>query len=436
MNGSIAQSAFSRVGQLASLPAVHAAFRWFHLQETKIMQWQHDLVSIAAPPFGEQARAEWLAEAFRKLGLAQVEIDMEGNVLGWLEPVSADPRPCVLLSAHIDTVFPRDTPIHPVLDYRRLTAPGACDNGAGVAGMLAVAAALKSCGFSSPVDIVFAGNVGEEGDGNLRGVRCLYEMSPWKDRICAHIVLDGGGADTAVTQALGSRRYLITLRGPGGHSWTDAGTGNPIVVLSQAIASLAALPVSPRSSLSVGTIEGGSSVNSIPERAAARFDLRSLEAEELIAMEVALHRAIEDAVLAANRGRGESSRPGDIDFEIEQVGNRPAGMLPPGSPLFETLFMVDRHLGIRTQERTASTDANLPLSLGIPAVTIGAGGEGGGVHTRGEWYDATGRELALRRILLLVLAMAWNAAPEPSYETFGGYDRQGRERNMARNDLY
>src|SRR5579859_5531378 len=410
------------------------AFQWFHLHDRRMTQWQQEMVSIAAPPFGESRRAEWLAERFRELRLEQVEIDSVGNVLG-LYPAhrfQAGQR-CVMLSAHIDTVFPLHTPIAPLLEHNRLEAPGACDNGAGVAGLLAVAAALESCRIELPCDLLFAGNVGEEGEGDLRGMRYLYGASPWRERIGANVVLDGAGSEVVVTQALGSRRFLVTLKGPGGHSWTDAGVTNPIVVLSRAISALSelALPASPRTTLNIGTMEGGSSVNSIPEFATARFDLRSLEAEQLVRLEVELHRAVEDAVLAANgsgratsykgtgsssaagRGPGGSSAPptGPLQFLIERIGDRPAGRLADGSALLEALHAVDRHLGIRTEQRVASTDANIPLSLGIPALSIGAGGDGGGIHTRGEWYDAGGRELALKRILLLLLLALDHVAP-------------------------
>jgi tripeptide aminopeptidase len=441
MSGAITHSAFSRIGQLASLPRVHAAFQWFHLHDRRMMQWQQEMVSIAAPPFGESKRAEWLAERFRELGLQQVEIDSVGNVLGcYPGNRSRAGQRCVMLSAHIDTVFPLHTPIAPLLEHNRLEAPGACDNGAGVAGLLAMAAALENCGIELPCDLLFAGNVGEEGEGDLRGMRYLYGASPWRERIGANVVLDGAGSEVVVTQALGSRRYLVTMKGPGGHSWTDAGTPNPIVVLSRAIAIMSevALPASPRTTLNIGTMEGGSSVNSIPEFATARFDLRSLEAEQLVRLEVELHRAVEDAVLLANASvrtthnkgmaagstasRGSSasnsgstgssaSSSGPLQFLIDRIGDRPAGRLADNSPLLEALQAVDRHLGIRTEQRVASTDANIPLSLGIPALSIGAGGDGGGIHTRGEWYDASGRELALKRILLLLLLALDQVAP-------------------------
>ncbi|MGA3225477.1 MAG: M20/M25/M40 family metallo-hydrolase [Acidobacteriaceae bacterium] len=417
MPGSPTQSAFSRVGRLASLPRVHAAFQWFHLHDRRMMQWQQELVAIAAPPFGERRRAEWLAERFRELKLEQVEIDSEGNVLGcYPGDRSRAGQQCVLLSAHIDTVFPIHTPIAPLLEHNRLEAPGACDNGAGVAGILAIAAALGNCGIELPCDLLFAGNVGEEGEGDLRGMRYLYGASPWGERIGANVVLDGAGCEVVVTQGLGSRRFLVTVKGPGGHSWTDAGTPNPIVVLSRAIAAMSevALPVSPRTTLNIGTMEGGSSVNSIPEFATARFDLRSLDADQLVRLEVELHRAVEDAVLAANAQTAGTKGSGTVQFLIERIGDRPAGRLNDNSPLLKALQAADRHLGIRTEPRVASTDANIPLSLGIPALSIGAGGDGGGIHTSGEWYDASGRELALKRILLLLMLALDQVAHMPA----------------------
>ena len=249
----------------------------------------------------------------------------------------------------------------------------------------------------------------------LRGMRHLYEHAEWQsriqDRIRAHIVLDGAGHEVAVIDALGSQRYLVTLRGPGGHSWTDAGRPNPIVALSHAVARLGELQLAdtPRTTLNVGTIEGGTAINAIPEQASARFDFRSTDPEQLIRLEVELHRAVEDAVIAANRKFTNGHKRKDaLEFSIEKIGSRPAGQLPRDSALFDRLRAVDRHLSIRTEPRIASTDANIPLALGVSAVSLGAGGEGGGVHTRGEWYDARGRELGLRRVLLLLLAMAGN----------------------------
>jgi tripeptide aminopeptidase len=420
MQSFLSLNPLGQVPQLAAQRRVHQAFRWLHLHDGLLMDWQRTLVGIPAPPFGEARRAVWLLEQFGSLGLADTTIDEEGNVLGLLpapaatESKAVDDQRAVVLSAHIDTVFPAGTEVAPQTSGARLTAPGACDNAAGVTGLLAIAAALIDASITLPCPVLFVGNVGEEGEGDLRGMRYLYQRSPWRDRIAAHIVLDGAGHEVAVTEALGSRRFLATVSGPGGHSWTDAGSPNPIAILSHAIAALTATDQMREShtTLNVGTIEGGSSVNAIPERATARFDLRSTSSEELVCLEVELHRAIEDAVLAANASAAElrKRRPNALAvFTIERIGDRPAGRLENavnGQKLYEDLLAVDRHLGIRTEPRVASTDANIPLSLRIAAISIGAGGDGGGIHTRSEWYDATHREQALKRILLLLMLTA------------------------------
>ncbi len=405
-------SAFSRVTALAAQRPIHAAFTWLHANPKTIMDWQVELVAIPAPTHGEQARAEWLADRFMQIGLSSIDIDAAGNVLGTLPAANlpADSTgPVILVSAHIDTVFPASTPLHPILKGDRLEAPGASDNGAGVAGMLAIVSALLHAGVELPVPLVFLGNVGEEGEGDLRGVRHIYEHSALAGRIAAHIVLDGPGADAAVTQALGSRRYQISITGPGGHSFTDAGIPNPISALASALAALAEtpLPDQPRTTLNLGTIRGGISVNSIPESAQASIDLRSTDPDQLLRLEVALHRAVEDAVDHWNekaKAAGAASRS-RLSFAVTKIGDRPAAQLPDDSPLLSTLRAVDRHLGLRTELRLGSTDANIPLALGVPALSMGAGGDGGDAHTLREWYSAKDRELALKRVLLLTLAM-------------------------------
>ena len=412
-------SAFSRVMAHASQRPVHAAFSWLHGNPKTIMDWQAELVSIPAPPFGEQARAEWLAVRFAEAGLSRIETDAAGNVFGWLPAARLPPEstgPVVVLSAHLDTVIPASTPLQPVVDGDRLTAPGACDNGAGVAGMLAIIQALVEAKVELPAPLVFLGNVGEEGEGDLRGVRHLYQQSALAGRIAAHIVLDGAGADSAVTQALGSRRYRVTITGPGGHSFTDAGTPNPIAALVSALSVLAGtqLPAEPRTTLNLGTIGGGTSVNSIPESAQAAVDFRSTSADELLRLEVSLHRAVEAAVANCNaqaKASGGHGR-GLLAFKIDKIGDRPAAQLAVNSPLLEALSAVDRHLGLKTELRLGSTDANIPLSLGVPALSMGAGGEGGGAHTLAEWYSARDRETGLKRVLLLNLAMLEWAAEQ------------------------
>lgn len=416
-------SAFTQVTALAGQRPVHAAFAWLRRNAKKIMDWQMELVAIPAPPFGEQARSEWLVSRFVEAGLAQVHTDAAGNVFGTLAgaSVAADSSgPLIVLSAHLDTVFPAGTPLKPALsevdgDWR-LQAPGACDNAAGVVGMLALAHALVAAEFELAAPLVFMGNVGEEGEGDLRGVRLLYSQSRLAGRIAAHIVLDGAGVDSAVTQALGSRRYEVRITGPGGHSFTDAGTPNPITAMASALAALAqtTLPGEPRTTLNVGTIHGGTSVNSIPECATASIDFRSTSVEQLVRLEVALHRTVEDARDHFNSvamGMQGKSR-GILSAEIRKIGDRPAAGLAADSVLLECLRAVDRHLNLKTDLRLGSTDANIPLSLGIPAISLGAGGEGGGAHTQAEWFSAKDRDVGLKRVLLLTLAMVEWAAQQ------------------------
>jgi len=407
-------SAFSRVTALAGQRPVHAAFAWLHNNPARIMDWQTNLVAIPAPAFAEQARSEWLAARFTEAGLSQVHTDGAGNVLGLLMAANLPPEstgPLVLLSAHIDTVFPLGTPLNPVVNGERLEAPGACDNAAGVVGMLAIAHALVQSKAQLPAPLLFLGNVGEEGEGDLRGVRHIYNQPALAGRIAAHIVLDGAGADSVVTQALGSKRYKVAVTGPGGHSFTDAGTPNPIAALSAALAALSrtSLHEDSRTTLNIGTIHGGTSVNSIPENVQATIDFRSTSPDQLLRLEVAMFRAVEDAVQLCNSGAKTRNR-GLLSFSIAKIGDRPAAQLPGDSPLLEALRAVDRHLGLRTDLRLGSTDANIPLSLGVPALSMGAGGEGAGAHTQAEWFSAKDREVGLRRVLLLTLAtLEWAA---------------------------
>src|SRR5580698_4897826 len=261
-------SAFHRVTALAEQRPLHEAFRWLHLHGQQMLRWQLELIAIPAPPFGEEARSRWMEEQFRQAGLAQVHTDAIGNVFGIIVPAESEEDSgsahVVLISAHLDTVFPANTPLEPTVKDNRIEAPGACDNAAGVVGMLAIVHALIESKMPLGATLVFAGNVGEEGEGDLRGVRHIYQHSPYAGRIAAHIVLDGAGADTAVTQALGSRRYQVTITGPGGHSFTDAGTPNPILILALALTKLGDAPLNsyqdePRATLNVGTIQGGTS---------------------------------------------------------------------------------------------------------------------------------------------------------------------------------
>jgi len=433
-----------RIARLATLTAVHRAFHWLHLHQPQLRQWQLELVRIPAPPFGESARAAWFLDRFRDLGLTNIHLDDAGNALAELQPDATpsaaslnniisteaadsltvrreverppyfaqpaiassnsqpgETRPCILLSAHLDTVFPADTPIDPIEapDSPRIFAPGICDNAAGLTALLAIAAALRHANITPPIPILFAANVGEEGEGDLRGMRHLFERGPYRTRIAAALILEGGGTSAAITRALGSLRFRVTITGPGGHSWADAGTPNPILLLSRALAQISNmnLPTDPLLTLNVGHISGGTSINSIPESASALLDLRSTDATQLISAATEVHQIFDDIVTT------HSTTNTPLKLHIETIGNRPAATLPDDSPILHTLRAVDRHLVLRTELRLGSTDANIPLYRGIPSLALGSGGTGGGIHTLQEWYDPTGREASLRRILLTLL---------------------------------
>jgi acetylornithine deacetylase/succinyl-diaminopimelate desuccinylase-like protein len=278
--------------------------------------------------------------------------------------------------------------------------------------MLAMAAALRALGIRHALPLLFIGNVGEEGEGDLRGMRHIFSQPRWKDAIHYSLILDGAGADTIVAEALGSRRFEVIVRGPGGHSWSDFGAPNPIVVLARAVHAFAQTPVpaSPKTTFNVGVIRGGTSVNSIPESASIRVDIRSTSMAEMERLERALRQAFDQAVeeeTRATEARTASRRRSvGLSCEVVVIGNRPAGELYPNARILQVVRAVDAQLGNAAQVQRASTDANIPLSLGLEAVAIGGGGTGGGAHTLQEWFDCNGRELGLKRILLTLLGLA------------------------------
>jgi tripeptide aminopeptidase len=396
-------SAHQRIGRLATLTAVHRAFHWLHLHQPQLRLWQLEMLSIPAPPFGEAERAAWFLERFAALGLANVRLDNAGNALAELGPASSPSSRCILISAHLDTVFPASlfseaNPCQPTEQGPLVLCPGACDNAAGLTALLAIAAALRFAEITPPVPVLFAANVGEEGEGDLRGMRHIFLRGAYRDRIAAAIALEGSGSAAVVTKALASRRFRITVSGPGGHSWTDSDRPNPILILSRIIARIGALelPAHPRTTISVGQVSGGTSVNSIPESATALIDLRSTDADQLHQIESQMRSILLEAA-------NEHPARKDVYVVIKTIGDRPGGCLPEDAPLLHTVLAVDRHLTLHTEQRLGSTDANLPLSLDVPAIALGAGGTGGGIHTLQEWYDPTGRETALRRVLLILL---------------------------------
>jgi tripeptide aminopeptidase len=405
---------YQEVVRVASLPEVRSAFAWFLSQEQKLSAWQLQLARIPAPPFGEKERTDWVLDRFLELGLEDVHSDEVGNVFGThtghAHP-STDGK-CIAISAHIDTVFPAGTPLNVQQQGTRLYGPGISDNGAGVTALLAIAGALRERRVEHSAPILFIGNVGEEGEGDLRGMRHIFSDARWRNSIASNLILDGAGSDTIVAEALGSRRFEVIVRGPGGHSWSDFGAPNPIVVLAHAIAAFTSTSVTtaPKTTFNIGVIRGGTSVNSIPESASMRVDIRSTSTAEIERLEAALRVALDTAVreeseISETRAPAQRRTFG-LNSELVMIGDRPGGELSPDSRLLRVLRSVDAHLGNVAQVQRASTDANIPLSLGRDAVAIGGGGSGGGAHTLHEWFDTTGRDLGLKRILLALLMLA------------------------------
>lgn len=397
------------IARLAAQTRVQSAFTWFAANEPRIAAWQMQLAAIPGPPFGESQRAAWVAERFRELGLSEVHTDEVGNVIGTRRGTDPTAK-FIAVSAHIDTVFPAGTSVQPRREGNRLFGPGISDNGAGVSALLAISAALQSAKIKHDAPVVFIGNVGEEGEGDLRGMRHIFSDPHWSEEIAATLVLDGAGTDTIVAEALGSRRFEIVVRGPGGHSWSDFGIPNPIILLARAIERFSQVRVSavPKTTFNIGVIRGGTSVNSIPESASMRVDIRSTSSTEIDRLEAALRAALDQALGAERQARPGNSAPktSPITYEAVVIGSRPAGELDGNARILRVIRAVDSHLQNSSQVQRASTDANIPLSLGREAAAIGGGGAGGGAHTLQEWFDCSGRELALQRILLSLLALA------------------------------
>jgi acetylornithine deacetylase/succinyl-diaminopimelate desuccinylase-like protein len=391
------------VADLARVPEVRVALDWFRRERAWINEQHLKLCRIPAPTFLEQKRAEWMAERFESLGW-ESRLDRSGNVVAGL-PGRRD-RPTVAITAHLDTVLaPRSSEEIKLSGDGRLVGPGVSDNGAGLAALLAVAASWNAAQPlpDAPLVPVLIANVGEEGEGNLSGMRYLCRDSNGS-RPKAFLVLDGPNTDHITRRALASRRFEVAVTGPGGHSWSDYGAGNPVHALSRTISEFAAAaPVdpTPRSSFNFGLIQGGTSINCIPTEARAKVDLRSEDPEKIDQMASLLGACVAQAAETENN----RATAGRVTARLKEIGSRPGGELREGAPILNCILAVDAFLGIRSRLDCSSTDANIPLSLGIPAVSIGAGGQGGGAHTTAEWFHPESRELGLRRILLALCGL-------------------------------
>lgn len=391
------------VAEMMSAPSVQAAFRFFDSQAESITDEHIRICSIPASPFDERERADYLNGRFQEIGLVDNQIDDEGNCIALRKGSSLSPL--LVVSAHLDTVFPAGTDFTVRRAGSKLLAPGISDDGSGLAALIALARALETAKIETDGSLLFVGTVGEEGAGNLRGVRYLLNKGVWANRIDAFLSFDGGGIDRITNSALGSRRYRVSLQGSGGHSWADFGISNPIHVLGTAIAKLTSYPApaEPRTTFNVGRIEGGSSVNAIPGEASMEVDLRSASENELLRLDAFFRRAVREAAALENGVRRKDAQP--LKLSLELIGERPSGETPSQSHIVKLAEEATSVLGFKPRLEQASTDSNVPISMGIPAITLGAGGLSGNSHTLDEWYDSRGREAGLKRALLVVLGL-------------------------------
>jgi acetylornithine deacetylase/succinyl-diaminopimelate desuccinylase-like protein len=362
------------------------------------------ICEIPAPPFKERERGHYIAARFAELGLADAHVDSAGNVIGFYRGDGEEPL--LALSAHMDTVFPEGTDVGVRRVGSRLCAPGIADDAAGLAALVGLVQALNSAEIRLRGSIAFVATVGEEGEGDLRGARHLFSEGRLAGRVSAFVSFDGTTVEFITHQALGSRRYRVTFKGPGGHSWGDFGVVNPVHALGRVVARLAdyRAPQEPRTTYNIGRVEGGESVNVIPRSASMDVDLRSVSDLELSRLEESLFAAVDRATRDENAARGASGNK--LQAELTMIGNRPSGETPRESPLVRMAIEASRAMGITPILNRASTDSNIPISMGIPAITIGAGGFSGDSHRLNEWYDPVGREVGYKRALLLAVGMS------------------------------
>jgi len=396
------------VSRLLAHDRIRAARHHIERTDEVTLARQAALSAIPAPTGAEGRRAAHLAELFREIGLSDVSIDHAGNVQGWFArngDTSAGP---VVVAAHLDTVFGAEVDVAVERRGQRLEGPGISDNARGLAALVAVAEAMVAARVPAARPILFAATVGEEGSGDLRGVKHLLngKRETGNGKPVAFIALDGAGLDRVIHRALGSKRYQVTFRGPGGHSWAAFGVANPANAVGRAVALLADLPTqqAPRTTCAVVRLGGGTGLNSIPQEAWLDLDLRSEDPRALAQLDVTVRAALDRAADDENRRRTAGSPT--LRVEVQLLGDRPSGMTPRAHPLVKAAVAANRALGRDAELASASTDANVPIALGIPAIALGAGGKAGDAHLATEWYENVEGALGIIRALLVTAAMA------------------------------
>jgi acetylornithine deacetylase/succinyl-diaminopimelate desuccinylase-like protein len=363
-------------------------------QAVSILDRDHDkmvadivtLTEIPAPPFKEDKRAAKYLEMLRQTGLTSAEQDAEGNVMGIRKGTGGGPL--IAVAAHLDTVFPEGTDVTVKRSGTRLSAPGIGDDTRSLAVLLAIIRAMNEAGVQTASDVLFIGNVGEEGPGDLRGMKQLFLKGKYKDQIKVFISVDGTGSGASITTgAVGSKRYRVTFKGPGGHSYGAFGLVNPAFAMGNAMEKFSkiAVPRSPKTTFNVGVMGGGTSVNSIPSESWMEVDMRSESPSALKELDTTFRALMQKAADEENAAR--STTRGKIVVDLKLIGDRPSGQTPESSPIAATAAAVVRALGQTPSFNYSSTDSNIPISLGIPAITIDSGGTGGEEHSPTEWID-------------------------------------------------
>jgi tripeptide aminopeptidase len=408
MLAALALFAATPVATVVASPTYRAATAELDREHDRIVSEIISLTEIPAPPFKEAKRAAAYAEMLRAAGLQDVEIDAEGNAMGLWRGTGAPGRPLIVIAAHLDTVFPEETNVKVRREGTKLSAPGIGDDTRSLAVLLAYARAMKAAGVKTGRDILFVGNVGEEGPGDLRGVRHLFTKGKYKDRVHAFFSMDGTNGARIVNGGTGSKRYRVTFKGPGGHSYGAFGIVNPMTAMSQTVVDLyrIAPPKAPKTTYSASVTGGGTSVNSIPHEVWMEFDMRSESAVELAKLEQSFLGAVDKAVAGENAAR--SVREGQVTADRQVIGDRPAGSTAASSELVRVAQAAVSAHGLAPELQISSTDANMPMSLGIPGITIGSGGSGGRAHALDEWIDVE-KGASLKGMLpglTMLLAMA------------------------------
>ncbi len=390
---------------IAARPAARKALSRIQARHEADLAKQVEIAEIPAPTFHEGERARFLEREFRRLGLKNVEIDAKGNVLGW-RPGSTDKA--LVVAAHLDISFAPGVVTKVRKEGARWHGPGLADDSRGLAALLSIADALDHAGISTKRSLLFVANTGEEGLGDLMGVKYLFRESPHRSKLEAFISIDGADPARVTNAGTGVKRYRVTFRGPGGHSCGNFGRPSPSHAMGRAIAKLADIdvPAKPKTTYNVGRVGGGTAVNAIAEESWMEVDLRSESPSELDRIEVKLLEAARTAAEEENRKREASGAK--VAMEAKLVGNRPAGETPATSPLVKSAIWAAKATGHTPELRVGSTDSNLPISLGIPAVTLGGGGRADNAHSLDEWFEPADAWKGPQTVLLTILAFDEN----------------------------